>query len=347
MAQCNDCFNNCQPIISDKCVKYTGPDIECLGIQTGDQLSALEAAMVDKLCTAIDGSGITLSDLTSCTAFTNALGSNDATLYNVIQAILTVLCTVKEDVDELIDESPITLTGDCLDLPESPNRDDILVAVANKVCEVSESIETVSGDYVKSSELCSLVNDCLSSSEDSQEYTKMAKYVALPYHGPLSVFDSSGSGILALGYGQVYICIGQTVNGFTLPDYRGRSPLGANSGIPNSSMDSAVDPTNINNAGYSVSLNTKKGSYTDTLTITQVPAHTHSINDPGHEHTEGYEDTRPGGAGSIPVLHPSTPNNVSTSSNTTGITINSSGGSQSHNTTHPVLGAVFIMYVPS
>ena len=46
---CKDCFNNCDKPTSDKCVKYTGPEIEFLGICTGDPLSELEAAIIEKL----------------------------------------------------------------------------------------------------------------------------------------------------------------------------------------------------------------------------------------------------------------------------------------------------------
>ncbi len=39
MSECNNCFNNCVEIVSDKCVKYTGEDIPLLGIEKGDTLA--------------------------------------------------------------------------------------------------------------------------------------------------------------------------------------------------------------------------------------------------------------------------------------------------------------------
>jgi len=241
-----------------------------------------------------------------------------------------------------------------LDLPSNPTKDDILQATTSKLCSLSDDVETISADYVKASELCTLVNECLSatSSDITQEYTKMPKYVALPYHGSLNVFDSNGKGLSASGYDNVYMCIGQTVNGFTLPDYRGRTPVGANSGMPGSTMDSAVDPTNSDNAGYSITQNNKKGNFTHTLTVSQLASHSHSINDPGHTHSISYKhgeaDQNESGTSGDLLDNSGTQSQLkNTNSNTTGITIGSAGSSQPHNNTQPSMGTVFIMYVPS
>ena len=58
MSNCNNCFNGCTEIVSDRCVKYTGIAIPSLGIQTGDTLSFVEQALSTFLLSALNGTGI-------------------------------------------------------------------------------------------------------------------------------------------------------------------------------------------------------------------------------------------------------------------------------------------------
>lgn len=348
---CTDCYNNCGGnILSDKCVKYTGPDIEFLGIETGDQLSQVEAAVIAKLETSLDGTGITFAEFIACSDITTALNGKTATLDNLVQAISDVICDLKADVaalDEDVDP-PLSISAPCLTLEANPTRDQILQAIATKLCAINTTVTTISTNYVTTDTICALVTECLAGSDTSaQEYSRMPKYVALPYHGPLSVFDAQGKGLSSAGYDKVYICNGQTVGTFTTPDYRGRSPLGANNSIPGGALEAAVDPALAANAGYSFVTGTKKGGYTDTLTIAQLPAHSHTVTDPGHRHNEigpgQIGDHAGGGAG---YDRPNGVQTNQTSSATTGISIGSSGSNSPHNTTHPVIGSVFIMFVP-
>lgn len=350
---CVDCFNNCDKVQSDKCVKYTGPDIPFLDVCTGDPLSAFNAAVVANLTSLGVGENITISNLTSCDAIEDALGDDDPTLPNLLQAAFTVICVMREELDEIGSETPFSINAACLELAVSPTRDQVIQALATKVCELVEDIEAISTDYVTSTGLCDAVTECLGDDESSvQEYTKMPKYVAMPYHGPLSVFDANGAGLAAFGYDKVYICLGQTVNGFILPDYRGRSAVGANTGLPGGAMDSAVDPTVIANFGYNISQGTKKGNFTHTLTTAQLAAHTHNITDPGHKHDISYnhaetDSNESGASGNIPNFGFPLNSTASTLYNTTGITIAAAGASQPHNITQPSMGTVYIMYVPS
>lgn len=355
---CRDCFNNCDGnVTSDKCVKYTGPTIDWLGICTGDSLSMLEAALIEKLGAVLDGTGtgIVIEDLESCEILEDELLTQDPTLKNILQAIFNVICAMQEDIEGLEDstENPLSFSADCLDLEDNPTRDDILQAVVTRTCSNSFAIETISSDYVKASELCSLVADCLEASEEEdiiQQYSLMPKYVALPYHGPLSVFDASGKGLASAGYDKVYMCVGQVVNGFALPDYRGRTPVGANIGMPGGVMDSNVDPSLAANVGYNINQGLKKGNFTHTLTTPQLAAHSHGVNDPGHEHDlDPYVTDAAGGLSYQSLKGDSDdngPNPISTTVNTTGITIDSTGSSQPHNNTQPSMGTVFIMYIP-
>ena len=38
MSDCQNCYNGCTEIVSDKCVKYTGPNLPCTGINKNDAL---------------------------------------------------------------------------------------------------------------------------------------------------------------------------------------------------------------------------------------------------------------------------------------------------------------------
>jgi microcystin-dependent protein len=347
---CIDCLDNCtDPNLSDKCVKSTLEDNETIGICEDASLFTNMTAIVEYLGTLINGTGISLSGLTGC----SYISPSSTALSDIVQALYDAVCGLKTTTDSLQDQitPAISFNTDCLEgLPASPSRDQILQATLSKVCDIDGRLEDVEADYVRSADLCGLIQDCIAGTPSSvtQEYTKMPKYVALPYHGPLSAFDSQGAGLSSAGYEKVYLCLGQVVNSFTLPDYRGRSPIGVNAGLPGGAMDSAVNPANIANAGYSISTGAKKGAYTHTITATESNPHTHVVNDPGHAHTYNTFDTNNGG--SLPngfatnhSTHYTTP---VTSSATTGITISSSGGGQAHNNTHPVIGAVFIIYIP-
>ena len=52
---CNNCFNGCAEIVSDKCVRYTGADIPTLGISKGDTLASVEAALATFIQNIITG----------------------------------------------------------------------------------------------------------------------------------------------------------------------------------------------------------------------------------------------------------------------------------------------------
>lgn len=346
---CIDCYSNCGGnVLSDKCVKYTGPDIAFLGIETGDQLSMVEASLIAKLETSLNGTGITFADFVACSSITEALDGSEETLSNIIQAMSDVICDLKADVADLIDDQdpPISFDAPCLTLSANPTRDQVLQAVVAKLCTIDTSVTTVLTNYVSTDTVCEIVQDCIDGSDaGEQEYSKLAKYAAVPYHGPLTVFDSQGRGLASAGYEKVYICNGQTVGSFTTPDYRGRSPLGVNQSIPGGAMDANVDPAIVANSGYGFVQGTKKGTFTHILTVNESAAHNHIITDPGHTHSylKGGNYGHPGGSGQTENRRDDTGD---TGSSPTGISLGSSGGSQPHNTTHPVIGAVFIMYIP-
>lgn len=93
---------------------------------------------------------------------------------------------------------------------------------------------------------------------------------------------------------------------------------------------------------------TTGGASNVTLATTQIPAHNHGVNDPGHNHswsqtnTDAFVKNRPPGLGSLSwngVGGQWVYDNVtgSITSNTTGISIQNTGGGQSHNNLQPYI----------
>jgi microcystin-dependent protein len=347
---CTDCFNNCgNTRTTDRCVEYTGADIPLLGICKGDSLFEVEVIILEKLQAVADGTGVDLSSVTiGCSFLTDILDGEDQTLANLVQMLSTATCSLHTMVAAIQTELavPISVDAACLTLPTSPTRDQILVATVTKLCSVATDVAAIKADYVKSTELCAAVAACLSSTT-TQEYTKMPKYVALPYMGSLSVFDSTGKGLAAFGYDKVYICNGN--NG--TQDLRGRTLVGANTNVVGPALDAAVDPSVVLNAGYSFAQNTKRGAYTDILTVTTMPAHGHSVTDGGHTHPfqETHANSYTGAPTSSVAGSGATSPSVytyATQSATTGLIINSTGSGQPHNNTQPSFGVVYIAYFP-
>lgn len=364
---CTNCFDSCgDRQTTDRCVEYTGEDVEILGVCKGDTLYQIELIVLEKLQVLMDGTGITFETLTlDCDFIKDILTGQDIQLANIIQALVVANCTLKDLVDAISTQinAPFTLDTSCLTLPTSPTRDDILKAVVAKACESSTSVTTIQNDYVKASELCARVVACIaaindgSSGEIVQESTKMPKYCPIPYEGPLTVFDSSGKGITAQGYDKVYLCNGN--NG--TKDYRGRSPIGANVNVVGPTLQTGVDPAQIQNAGYGLAVGDVRGEYAHTNTLLEEAPHTHAATQVAHSHfVVAVGSDAPISSSSAVIRGHSTGGNFGyelegssatpsvgrSSSATPLISVSSAGGGQPHNNTHPVFVINYIIYLP-
>ena len=114
---------------------------------------------------------------------------------------------------------------------------------------------------------------------------------------------------------------GDSINTFNVPDFRGRTGIGAGTGDASGATAHA--------------LGAKKGKETHALTVPEMPGHTHGITDPGHTHTQtlggAITTVAPsGGSGVIGVE-----NNSLVSSSATGISVQSTGGSLAHSILSP------------
>jgi len=145
---------------------------------------------------------------------------------------------------------------------------------------------------------------------------------------PTGYLLCDGSSVSTTTYAALFAVIGYTFGGsgasFTLPDYRGRMPIGVSG---------------------SYALASTGGAATTTLITANLPSHTHPITDPGHTHgltnLATYTDIVSGGP--IPI-QTRTNNPNTTNSATTGITATDATGSGTAATTiSPYLAINFII----
>jgi microcystin-dependent protein len=353
---CQGCFNGCGTPVPDKCVKYTGPDISFPNsttpdICTNDPLYKVEEVLISKITALINATGIKPNTVLGCDYLTTLLNGADITASKLFEIYAQAICELKDDVEAIetiINTSTVFNTGCLTGLSTNPTRDQILQALLNKVCSDSTKLTAIEIDYVKATQLNSLIAQYLNSqSGNTQQSAKMVPRVAYEYYGSLSNFDSNGRGLASAGFDKVYICNGQ--NG--TPDKRGRVAVGAVAGVPGGALDPAVDPTLLANTGTNYALNQKFGASNITLDTTQIPAHTHGVTDPGHTHLLKSSHTS---TGVIIYSDPrmslgdasGTVNSASITSSTTGISINATGSNQPHSNVQPSIAAYYIMFIP-
>ena len=375
---CQNCYNGCADIISDKCTKYTGNNVPELGIENGDSLFSVQQSIFSFLLSVIDGTSIKpeINQEFICEKISQYLGVQELTLPNIINAILQTACDLQTQVTNVkssVDTINTAYTLNCVSgVTDNTNTHEVLQAVITKLCNVNTALTAlslnVSTNYVKLSELNNLIAAYLSGGSTSIKlYNKMIPYTVVEFYGNITgKFDATGAGLGE--WEKIYLCNGN--NG--TPDKRGRVSVGTTTGMGGGTLDAAVDPSNSGNPNYS--LGTKYGSCMVSLNITQIPSHSHTatntVIDTGHFH---YLSTVSGQT-SKPALSPSTylasVNNEGTDGNyvlggtlealpsvgksatsTTNISVQTSlsniGGGLGHNNVQPSIGCYYIMYIPS
>ena len=375
---CQNCYNGCTDIISDKCTKYTGNNVPELGIENGDSLFSVQQSIFSFLLSVIEGTPIKpeINQEFICEKISQYLGEQELTLPNIINAILQTACDLQTQVTNVkssVDTINTAYTLNCVSgVTDNTNTHEVLQAVITKLCNVNTALTAlslnVSTNYVKLSELNNLIAAYLSGGSTSIKlYNKMIPYTVVEFYGNLSgKFDSTGAGLGE--WEKIYLCNGN--NG--TPDKRGRVSVGTTTGMGGGTLDAAVDPSNSGNPNYS--LGTKYGSCMVSLNITQIPSHSHTatntVIDTGHFH---YLSTVSGQT-SKPALSPSTylasvnnegndgnyvlggtlealPSVGKSATSTTNISVQTSlsniGGGLGHNNVQPSIGCYYIMYIPS
>jgi microcystin-dependent protein len=361
MSNCSNCYTGCSEIVSDKCIKYTGVDVPVLGIQKGDSLSFVEQALVTFLVGTLNGSGITIDideDL-YCELVSQYLQEcSTVTALDLFKALVQAACTLQEQINTInttLDTLNADYSVECLDeVTNSSDTHSIVQAIITKLCEVDTTLTALALDvetnYVKLSELNTLIQAYLDSTEEDTRYrNRMVPNSPISYVGSLSGFDISGAGLPDTEWEDIYLCNGN--NG--TPDLRGRVIVTTIVGMGGGALDAAVDPgVSAFNPNYT--LGTTDGANGVVLTEAQIPAHTHgaTVTDPGHDHgpisgtffaTHNSSSSTNGSDPGIDLAPCPT-----TTVDVTGVSVvnSSTGGGEAHDNIQPVYATHFIIYIP-
>jgi microcystin-dependent protein len=158
----------------------------------------------------------------------------------------------------------------------------------------------------------------------------------------------SGQAISRTVYATYFAMVGTTFGPgdgsttFNVPDLRGRAIFGLDNMGGSAASRITVAGGNFNGT----TLGATGGAENHTLTQAEMPSHNHGITDPGHTHTvtaipsRFAGDATPGTGGS-----PDPQTAITSSSNTTGITISNAGGSNPHTVLNPCIVLPYILRV--
>jgi microcystin-dependent protein len=379
MSTCSNCYNGCTEIVSDRCVKYTGIDVPVLGIKTGDSLSFVEQALITFLVSTLDGTGIKidLAPTVVCNLVQKYLPTcKDLSILDISKALVEAACDLQVQVTANTN-AIATLNADyaigCLTgVTASSDTHIILQAVINNFCSLNTAFNTLVSQLnlinVTSLNVNTYIANYLATLPSSNlASSKMVPFCPIPYYGPLSGYPAAGDSLSLTGPGtgywnKIYLCNG--LNG--TPDIRGRAIVGTTT-MGNNPFPPQTDPcgscTTCANPTYNVG--TVAGDNCVTLTVPQLPNHTHLVSSTEAEtiitpekHNHGWTGINgtgwPDGSGDrtgagTPNSYPVTSQQLDvtlTAATTVTVTIDPTGGGNSHPNIQPVIALHYIMYIP-
>lgn len=153
--------------------------------------------------------------------------------------------------------------------------------------------------------------------------------------------SSNGSAVVIAPYG-----VGDGSTTFNVPDHRGRGAVGRD----NMGGTAANRMTTAGSGVHGVRIGATGGAETHTLSVAQMPTHSHGVNDPAHYHSDqswnmsNFDST--GGANPVGADNGAggaLGNNIYSDPAYTGISIQNNGSGQAHNNVQPTLVANYII----
>jgi len=247
------------------------------------------------------------------------VASGDSVTHQVVQAIITKLCTVEADLNAL-----------------------------------AINLDT---NYVKLADLCSLVIGCIENSDPggaSKLYNKMVPYTVVEYYGSVTNFDSTGAGIG--DWEKIYLCNGLNGTPDKRGRVGVGAIVGVPGGTLAAAVNPGSSAFNPNYALFDTAYGTNSviltgtqiPSHTHTATASSVvtdPTHTHSFeatnNLDGGPRPNGFVNSNTGGVSTYTTGAASTGITVATN-----VTIDPAGGNLAHANNQPALACYYIMYIP-
>lgn len=259
---------------------------------------------------AVDVAAIEAPYTTGCLT----VASGDSVTHQVVQAIITKLCTVEADLNAL-----------------------------------AINLDT---NYVKLADLCSLVIGCIENSDPggaSKLYNKMVPYTVVEYYGSITNFDSTGAGIG--DWEKIYLCNGNHSTpdkrgrvGVGAIKNVGGGPLSAtvNPTASTFNLDYALYDINGTNSVTLTEGQMPSHNHLGSGVITTISPNPHN-----HSLVRTYDVTNTGVAAIEDGPNQGSVNTGDVTLTATSVlTIASAGGNVAHSNVQPVLACYYIMYIP-